>query len=180
MNAYFLLRNVYFLIQIPDQRPAHLYSCYKPQTNFSASALDEGQAHPRNPSVMSGGKRLSLTTRTQFILIRKQTRRRHAALAGGIAGGLAIMWEKRGRRTFIGQQTRNDFSSFTTNIRSSGLQGSWNAFATKRNIHVPHGEVIIFALAYVRFIFQNPDDSTKKISLDLILYAYLLRRDNVT
>ena len=30
----FLLRNVYFLVQIPDQRPAHLDTCYKPKTKL--------------------------------------------------------------------------------------------------------------------------------------------------
>jgi hypothetical protein len=48
--------------------------------------------------------RLSLTTEAQLILIRKKTRRWHAALAGAVAGGLAIMFEKRSRRTVIGQQ----------------------------------------------------------------------------
>ena len=50
--------------------------------------------------------RLSLSVRAQMqmSLIRKRTRRWHAALAGGIAGGLAIIWEKRNRRGVIGQQ----------------------------------------------------------------------------
>lgn len=48
--------------------------------------------------------RLSLSTRTQLILIRKRTRRWHAALAGAIAGALAIVWEKRTRRGLIAQQ----------------------------------------------------------------------------
>ncbi|KAG6884255.1 hypothetical protein C0993_012770 [Termitomyces sp. T159_Od127] len=48
--------------------------------------------------------RLSLSTNAQLVLIRKKTRRWHAALAGAIAGGLAILWEKRGRRGVIAQQ----------------------------------------------------------------------------
>jgi hypothetical protein len=48
--------------------------------------------------------RLSLTKRAQMMLIRKQMRRWHAALAGAVAGGLAIMWEKRTRRGLIAQQ----------------------------------------------------------------------------
>jgi len=48
--------------------------------------------------------RLSLSARTQLILIRKRTRRWHAALAGAIAGALAIVWEKRTRRGLIAQQ----------------------------------------------------------------------------
>jgi len=48
--------------------------------------------------------RLSLTKRAQTMLVRKQTQRWHAALAGAIAGGLAIMWETRRRRGVIAQQ----------------------------------------------------------------------------
>jgi len=48
--------------------------------------------------------RLSLTKKAQIMLVRKQTRRWHAALAGAVAGGLAIMWEKRTRRGLIAQQ----------------------------------------------------------------------------
>ena len=28
-----------------------------------------------------------------------------------------------------------------------GLQGSYNAYTTKRNLHVPHGDVLVFSLA---------------------------------
>lgn len=48
--------------------------------------------------------RMSLSKRAQLVLIRKQTRRWHAALAGAVAGGLAIIWEARRRRGVIAQQ----------------------------------------------------------------------------
>jgi hypothetical protein len=48
--------------------------------------------------------RLSLSKQAQQLRIRKQTKRWHAALAGAIAGGLAIMWEKKGRKGIISQQ----------------------------------------------------------------------------
>lgn len=48
--------------------------------------------------------RLSLSAQAQMILVRKRTRRWHAALAGAIAGGLAIIWEGRSRRGVIAQQ----------------------------------------------------------------------------
>ncbi len=48
--------------------------------------------------------RLSLSKRAQMVLVRKHTRRWHAALAGAVAGGLAIIWEKRNRRGVIAQQ----------------------------------------------------------------------------
>lgn len=35
---------------------------------------------------------------------RKKTRRYYSVLAGALAGGLAIMWEKKGRRLGIAQQ----------------------------------------------------------------------------
>ena len=48
--------------------------------------------------------RLSLSAHAQLIFLRKHTRRWHAALAGAIAGGLAIAWEKKSRREIIAQQ----------------------------------------------------------------------------
>ncbi|KAG5651486.1 hypothetical protein H0H81_008486 [Sphagnurus paluster] len=95
--------------------------------------------------------RLSLSAHAQLALIRKKTRRWHAALAGAIAGGLAIMWEKRSRRGVIAQQ-----------MFVRGLQGSYNAYTTKRNIKVPHGDVLVFSLACGQ-----------------ILYAFLLRPDTL-
>ncbi|KAG6887777.1 hypothetical protein C0995_012800 [Termitomyces sp. Mi166 len=95
--------------------------------------------------------RLSLSTNAQLVLIRKKTRRWHAALAGAIAGGLAILWEKRGRRGVIAQQ-----------LFVRGLQGSYNAYTTKRNIRVPHGDVLVFCLACGQ-----------------ILYGFLLRPDTL-
>jgi hypothetical protein len=82
--------------------------------------------------------RLSLSKSAQLSLIRKQTRRWHAALAGAIAGGCAILCEKRNRRGVIAQQ-----------LFVRGLQGSYNAFSTKHGLYVPNGDVIVFALAYV-------------------------------
>jgi len=76
--------------------------------------------------------------------------------------------------------TLNDFSSFTTNICCSGLQGSWNAFATKRNIHVPHGEVIIFALAYVTLFFRiRSIQPNIYIFLDLLRFSMLTCYDEI-
>jgi hypothetical protein len=108
--------------------------------------------------------RLSLTANAQLMLVRKRTKRWHAALAGAIAGGLAIMFEIRSRRTVIGQQMFVRFvfyMHYLFGIKyrcSRGLQGSWNSFATKRKIRIPHGDVLVFSLAYVLFyrIFLSP------------------------
>jgi len=48
--------------------------------------------------------RLHLSARAQSILIKKKTRRWHATFAGAVAGGLAIIWEKKNRRGLISQQ----------------------------------------------------------------------------
>ncbi|PFH47134.1 hypothetical protein AMATHDRAFT_152910 [Amanita thiersii Skay4041] len=86
--------------------------------------------------------RLSLSAHAQMIFLRKKTRRWHAALAGALAGGLAIMWEKRSRRGIIAQQ-----------LFVRGLQGTYNSFSTKHNIHIPHGDVLVFALACGQIMF---------------------------
>ncbi|KAF8338497.1 hypothetical protein F5887DRAFT_514825 [Amanita rubescens] len=95
--------------------------------------------------------RLSLSAHAQLVFLRKRTRRWHAALAGAIAGGLAIIWEKRSRREIVAQQ-----------LFVRGLQGSYNSFTTKHNIHIPHGDVLLFSLACGQ-----------------ILYAFLLRPDTL-
>lgn len=94
---------------------------------------------------------LALSKRAQEILVRKKTRKWHAALAGAVAGGLAIIWEARSRRGVIAQQ-----------MFVRGLQGSYNSFTTKRGIHVPYGDVIVFALACGQ-----------------IMYGFLLRPDTL-
>ena len=120
--------------------------------------------------------RLSLTKNAQMMLIRKRTRRWHAALAGAVAGGLAIMWEKKSRRTVISQQMFVRyvvsyaclFPASWPGYVSRGLQGSYNAFTTKRNIRVPNGDVLVFSLAYVLFMsrparayIRLPEDAAK-------------------
>jgi hypothetical protein len=86
-------------ILIPAINPADTTS------SRSASALDDADALPISHTATERRRpRFSLTARAQLMLIRKQTRKWHAALAGGVAGGLAIMWEKKSRRVFIAQQ----------------------------------------------------------------------------
>ncbi len=56
------------------------------------------------PTANRRDARLTLSAHAQMVLVRKKTRRCHAAIAGAIAGGLAIMWEKKSRRLIIAQQ----------------------------------------------------------------------------
>jgi hypothetical protein len=53
---------------------------------------------PQAPSVDGYPDDLLPRTRDKHLLIRKKTRRWHAALAGALAGGLAIMWERKMRK----------------------------------------------------------------------------------
>lgn len=66
-----------------------------PETVFDVS-IPPTPVNPSNP-VMSHQRRrterFSLSTQAQRILIRKKTKRWHAALAGAIAGGLGVMSE---------------------------------------------------------------------------------------
>ncbi|KAI5984942.1 hypothetical protein EDD15DRAFT_2305257 [Pisolithus albus] len=48
--------------------------------------------------------RFSLSAHAREVWVRKRTHRWHAALAGALAGSLAIMFEKRSRRIAIAQQ----------------------------------------------------------------------------
>ena len=80
-----------------------------PPSNSSTAVDGGGDAEVQQTTVVVPNDnhretRLHLSARAQLILFRKQTRRWHAALAGAIAGGLAIIWEKRTRRSLIAQQ----------------------------------------------------------------------------
>ncbi|TFY76234.1 hypothetical protein EWM64_g7778 [Hericium alpestre] len=95
--------------------------------------------------------RLSTTAQVHQVWVRKKTRRWHAIVAGSVAGGLAILFEKKSRRTTIAQQ-----------LFVRGLQGSYNAFSVKHGFHIPHGDVIVFSLMCGQ-----------------ILYGFLLRPDTL-
>ncbi|KAF8914372.1 hypothetical protein CPB84DRAFT_1811697 [Gymnopilus junonius] len=143
-------------LQILNKCFTNSLSCIKPRQHTSAVDDEEEEIDLEARTTLEvpfekRKGRLSLTKNAQMMLIRKRTRRWHAALAGAVAGGLAIMWEKKSRRTVISQQ-----------MFVRGLQGSYNAFTTKRNLRVPNGDVLVFALACGQ-----------------ILYGFLLRPDTL-
>ncbi|KAF8432934.1 hypothetical protein L210DRAFT_3412832 [Boletus edulis BED1] len=86
--------------------------------------------------------RLSLSAQAHQQWVRKKTRRWYAVVAGAIAGGIAIMFEKRSRRLIIAQQ-----------LFVRGLQGSYNSFTSKRGIHIPHGDVLLFTLCCFQIVY---------------------------
>lgn len=100
----------------------------------TSAVKDEGRS-----SVAQPGK-LSLQAQVHQIWIRKKTRRWQAVLAGAIAGGIAITFEKKNRRLGVAQQ-----------MFVRGLQGSWNAYSTRRGFTFPHGDVAVFSLRSVGF-----------------------------
>ncbi|KAF9000326.1 hypothetical protein BDQ17DRAFT_1360047 [Cyathus striatus] len=119
-------------------------SLYNPSSSPSSSP-------PSHELPLHQKGRLSARAQAQLLLVRKKTRRWHATLAGAIAGGLAIMWEKRSRRGIISQQ-----------MFVRGLQGSYNAYSSRHGIHVPYGDVLVFSLACGQ-----------------IMYAFLMRPDTL-
>ncbi|KAG0698472.1 hypothetical protein DFH29DRAFT_941165 [Suillus ampliporus] len=93
--------------------------------------------------------RLSLSAQAHQMWVRKKTRRWHSMFAGALAGGLAVMFEKRSRRVVIAQQ-----------LFVRGLQGSYNAFTSKHGFHLPNGEVLMFCLCCTQIVyafFARPD-----------------------
>jgi len=62
------------------------------------------KSHPAEKELSVQEIKARLTARAQMVLIRKRVRRWHSALAGFVAGGLAIMCEKQNRRGVISQQ----------------------------------------------------------------------------
>ena len=90
--------------------------------------------------------------------MRKKTRRWHSILAGAVAGAIAVSFEKRSRQVVIGQQLFVRYVLLTwipnsgTHFFGSGLQGSYNAYSEKRGFRIPHGDVLVFALAYVSIL----------------------------
>ena len=64
----------------------------------------EARDTPRGRTLAERGARLSISAQAHQMWVRKKTRRWYAVVAGALAGGLAILWEKKGRRVGIAQQ----------------------------------------------------------------------------
>ncbi|KZT06541.1 uncharacterized protein LAESUDRAFT_679565 [Laetiporus sulphureus 93-53] len=86
--------------------------------------------------------RLSASAQAHQVWVRKQTRRWYSILAGSLAGGFAVLFEKRGRRAAIGQQ-----------MFVRGLQGSFNSFSSKHGVSIPNGDVLVFSLCCAQIMY---------------------------
>ncbi|KAG8219105.1 hypothetical protein J3R82DRAFT_4871 [Butyriboletus roseoflavus] len=114
-----------------------------PPSPFEEDEEDESvSVTPVEISLSKREPRLSLSAQAHQQWVQKQTRRWHAVVAGAIAGGVAIMFEKRSRRLIIAQQ-----------LFVRGLQGSYNAFASRRGFRIPHGDVLLFSLCCVQIVY---------------------------
>ncbi|KAL1940045.1 hypothetical protein VTO73DRAFT_9380 [Trametes versicolor] len=93
--------------------------------------------------------RLSMSAQVHQMWVRKRTRWWYSAFAGSVAGAIAIMFEKRGRRVGIAQQ-----------MFVRGLQGSFNAMSVKSGFKIPHGDVIVFTFCCGQIMYgflMRPD-----------------------
>jgi hypothetical protein len=93
----------------PRNTSANSVSRYFPihQSGTDSALVESSEpVTPSSPGILIRDRRprLSLSAQATQILIRKKTRRWHAVFAGALAGGLAVMCEKAGRRTVITQQ----------------------------------------------------------------------------
>ncbi|KAI9632051.1 uncharacterized protein MKK02DRAFT_21065 [Dioszegia hungarica] len=68
-------------------------------------------------------------------------RRWQAAVAGAV-GSLGLLWETKARRRGVAQQ-----------MFVRGLQGSYNQYAPKMGVRIPHGDVLLFGLCCGQIMF---------------------------
>ncbi|KAJ6524551.1 hypothetical protein B0H19DRAFT_1200245 [Mycena capillaripes] len=114
-----------------------------------SSTVVIGEAHDSKPGsdldLDLQGRRVPRSPNTA----RTRLRRWHAALAGAIAGGLAVMWQKQGWRKLIAQE-----------VFVRGLQGTYNTCSRRWGLTIPYGAEILFALASGQILygfFLRPD-----------------------
>ncbi|KAJ7822258.1 hypothetical protein B0H14DRAFT_2519014 [Mycena olivaceomarginata] len=134
-------------ILIPAPCPSTEEEEVDEESTSSASSSYDGLA---TPGLRRRAPSLSLSAHAKMDIVRKPTRRWESALAGAISG-LAIFWEKRGRRVVIAQQ-----------LFVRGLQGSYNSYSERSGFSIPYGAVIVFSIACGQ-----------------IMYAFFLRPDSL-
>jgi hypothetical protein len=133
VSIYKLILNALPLL-FPSTAPLPPPAAVLSPTMTSSPQSHTSELEPTSPTSLRR-PRLALSASAQNATIRKRARRWHAALAGAVAGGAAVLCERRDRRLGIGQQ-----------LFVRGLQGSWNALAERRGWHVPHGAIWLFSI----------------------------------
>ncbi|KAJ7717024.1 hypothetical protein B0H16DRAFT_1612354 [Mycena metata] len=153
-------------ILIPAISPSLNDSPFDDDDEDNAPLLPRTVSYPATPhnnnSSAKRAARLSLSAHAQMVLVRKRTRRWHAALAGAIAGGLAILWEKKGRRVVVAQQ-----------MFVRGLQGTYNSYSERFGFHIPYGSVMVFSIAcgQILYAFTMRPDTLPRSYINWILGA---------
>ncbi|KAF9235562.1 hypothetical protein BU15DRAFT_77880 [Melanogaster broomeanus] len=140
-----------------------------PPTKPPPSPFDDSEDEESNSAtslqipISERQPRLSLSAQAHQQWVHKKTRRWHAVMAGAIAGAVAVMFEKRSRRVTIAQQ-----------MFVRGLQGSYTAFTSKRGIHFPHGDVLLFCLCCAQIVyalFSRPETLPRSYTTWLVTAA---------
>lgn len=88
-------------------RSDHRHRLHLSEDNDAALVLEEDEdadVEPRGRFLSDRRGRLSISAQAHQMWVRKKTRRWYSVAAGALAGGLAILWEKEGRRVGIAQQ----------------------------------------------------------------------------
>ncbi|KAI0312802.1 hypothetical protein OF83DRAFT_1066610 [Amylostereum chailletii] len=134
-----------------QQLLSHLFSTNSNSSSViedspSSEELSPVQEHLTLPTPTTSERarsgRLSINAQAHQLWMRKKTRRWHSVVAGAVAGGVAILFEKPGRQAVISQQ-----------LFVRGLQGSYNAYSRNHGLHVPNGDVIVFSLACAQIMY---------------------------
>lgn len=141
------------------------------------------------PEVLRGSRhaRLSMSAQAHQVWVWRRTRQWHAILAGALAGAIAIMFEKRGRRVAIAQQLFVRCARYSGIVSMAsdklfvfhrGLQGLCNALSSKYGFRIPHGDVLVFSLRYIFLNFSGPY-LTRSFSCGQIMYAWFFRPETL-
>ncbi|KAG9012625.1 hypothetical protein FRB90_006568 [Tulasnella sp. 427] len=112
---------------------------------LASSLLDSAIPSPSAPPPQEP-PHLSSSTQASLKLAREKGYKFeawHAALAGSVAAGIAILFERPKSRTAVGQQ-----------MFVRGLQGLYNAWSRKTGIVMPYGSVVVFWLCCGQILYS--------------------------
>lgn len=103
-GLYKLILNAIPIVLPPPRRRYH-HSPFSPTSPESQDEEDLVLPVTMKPTPSERRRgRLSFRAQTHELWVRKKTRRWHSVLAGAVAGGVGVLFEKRSRRIVIAQQ----------------------------------------------------------------------------